>query len=325
MEIVEAVTTHTIASRIRRCPACGQRIQSTTIEPRCPLCNFGFGDDRVTSADVTPYARAFSRGEPGRRRMAEWVCYAGGERLKHLALMRASAASRRFSRVNILLLAAGLGLFQATSVGWRWVTNAAAIEPTGSTEPAGRGWFHVGAVPRPLSPDRAPEIPVDLWWNPVQMVIAVVTAGLMALLLLSLVMFLLNRGVTLAHSVPYRGEQRMTAAIHYSTAWAVPMLLSLVVIELRPVSFVGAISKWSWHPPERGVVLSAAVVAAFAVTMWWFWLGRLGATAPARTRWRVITFFALGAPILVITFGALWWYGLDRLYNPLMKALDLSF
>ena len=158
-----------------------------------------------------------------------------------------------------------------------------------------------------------------------QVLIAVVTAGLMALLLLSLVMYLLNRGVTLAHSAPYRGEQRMTAAIHYSTAWAMPMLLSLLVIELRPASFVGAISQWSWHPPERGVVLSAAVVAAFALTMWWFWLGRLGATAPARTRWRVIVLLVLGAPILVITSGVLWWYGLGRLYNPTMKALDLTF
>ena len=40
-----------------RCPACGERIDPSS-PTKCPLCEFEFGDDRVTNADVTPYAAA---------------------------------------------------------------------------------------------------------------------------------------------------------------------------------------------------------------------------------------------------------------------------
>lgn len=324
-DVARVVTAQAIGSQMFRCPACGERMDSATLGSRCPLCDFAFGDERATGADVTPYAKAYSCGEPGWRRMAEWVCYAGRERLQHLALMRASTASRRFARFNILLLATGLGLFQATQVGWRWVTNSPAIEPTGSTLPAGRAWYHLAAAAHPLPLDQAPEIPVDLWWNPLQIVIAVITGGLAGLLLLSLAMLLTRAGLARAHSPPYRSEQRMTAAIHYSTAWSIPLFLAAVVVGFRPVSYVGAMARWPWYPPERGLVLSAAVLAAFGVTMWWFWLCRMGATAPARTRWRVVAFFTLGVPVIVLSAAAGWWYGINGLYPSLLNRLDLSF
>ena len=293
--------------------------------PRCPLCNFDFRDDRVTGADLTPYAKAYSLGQPGWRRMAEWVWYAGGERLKHLALMRSSAASRQFARLNILLLAGGLALFQATRIGWRWVSDFPAIEETGSVEPAGEGWIHVAAVPRPFPPDQPMEIPVDLWWNPAQMVIAVVAAGLAGLLVLWLGLLLVRAGVRLAHIPPYQGEGRMTAALHYSTAWGIPLCAAALVVGLRPLSYVGVMARWSWCPLQEGFGLAGGVLAAFGAFMWWFWLWRLGASTPARTRGRVIAFFAVGAPLIVAVAAGTWWWGLMLLYDPLFEAIDVQF
>jgi len=257
--------------------------------------------------------------------MAEWVWYASGERLKHLTLMRASAASRQFAWLNILLLATGLGLFQATGVGWRWVTDSPTIEPTGSVDPSGEGWIHVAAAPRPFPPGQPAEMAVDLWWNPAQMVIVVVAAGLAGLLVLRLGLLLVRIGVRWAHAVSYRKEQRMTAAIHYSTAWGIPLCVAAVVVGLRPVSYVGTMERWSWCPLQEGFVLAAGVLAAFGMVMWWFWLWRLGASAPARTRGRVIAFFAVGAPLIVAVTTAAWWWGLQLLYNPLFTALDVQF
>jgi len=61
------------------------------------------------------------------------------------------------------------------------------------------------------------------------------------------------------------------------------------------------------------------------VAMWWFWLGRLGATAPARTRGWVIAFFAIGPPLIVVLMAAGWWWGLPLLYDPLFATLNLAF
>ena len=291
----------------------------------CPLCGFGFGDDRATGADVTPYAKAYACREGGWRRMAEWVWFAGWERLNHIALMRASVASRRFALLSTMLLSVGLGLFQTTRVGWRWVTASPAVERTGSTSPGGLGWFHAAAAPRPLPSTLPTERYVDLWWSPAQMVIAVVTAAAGALLLCRVVIIVVRAGVTLAHSARFRAEQRMTAAIQYSTAWWVPICVAALVAALLPSSYIGAMEAWRWYPPQRGFVLSAGVLAAFGVVMWWFWLVRLGSTAPVRTRRRVVLFFALGVPVAVFAAAAGWWYGLDALYPPLFDILDLSF
>ena len=93
-----------------RCSACGQVIESS--EPSCcPLCGFDFHDDRATGADVTPYAKAFALGDPGWARMCEWIWFAGWSRLKHMMLMRASAASRQFAFVGLVCLTLSLGLY----------------------------------------------------------------------------------------------------------------------------------------------------------------------------------------------------------------------
>ena len=84
-------------------------------------------------------------------------------------------------------------------------------------------------------------------------------------------------------------------------------------------------ARWSWYPPERGFVMTAGVLVGFAAIMWWFWLIRLGGTAPPKTRGRLTAFFSLAPPVIVAAAAAGWWFGLDRLYGPLFERLNMSF
>lgn len=317
-------TARSIQSNVRRCPACGQRVESV-FAARCSLCHCDLGDVHATGADVTPYAKAFARGEPGWRPMLEWVWFAGSERLKHLALMRVSAASRRFVRLNVILLALGLAVFQVSGVGWKQVTASPELESTGSITPTGRGWLHVAEAPRPLPAGQAPEVPVDLWWNPVQAILAFVAAWLTAMFVMWVMLVLARSGVRHAHTRSYREEQRITAAIHYSTAWSVPILFGAIMASLRPLAYAGELERWAWHAPTRVFLMSAVVFAGFGAVMWWFWFIRLGWTAPAKTRSRVVAFWALGAPLVVAVLAAGWWYGLKVLQEPLFERLQVQF
>jgi hypothetical protein len=257
--------------------------------------------------------------------MLEWVWFAGSERLKHLALMRDSAAARRFAFINLLWLALAAGVFQASSVGWRKVTATPSFETTGSVRPRGFYWYHLIAAPRPLPLEQSAETPVDLWWNPIQTLLGFVGGGVVALLLAGLALWLLRAGVAGAHVPPYRQERRMTAALRYSTAWCAPLLVAALVLLLRPVSYAGEIGRWRWYPPETGFVLSAAIVAGLAAVLWWFWWIRMSATAPTRTRSRVMAFWAVGAPVLVAGAACGWYFGLPPVFDRLFAGLRLTF
>jgi hypothetical protein len=257
--------------------------------------------------------------------MSEWVWFAGGERLRHLALMQASAASLRFARLNIFLLSLGLGLVHATSVPFHWARSSPALEPTGSIMPRGAGWLLVASAPRPLPPNQPAEIPVDLWWNPLQALLLFGLSVGAVCVLASLVLGAMRAGLTAAHHRSVRDERRMTAALHYGAAWALPVVVAALLLGLRPLSYLGAMARWSWHPPEIGFVLSAAVVAALAGILWWFWMVRLGATAPPPMRARVVAAAAIGGPLLVGVAGAAWWWGLDRLHPWLFRTLGIAF
>jgi len=309
---------------VSRCPACGQRVDPPDAD-RCPLCSFDFGDDRVTGADVTPYAKAYAEGNPGWWTMCRWVWFGGSDRLKHMALMRVSAAAKRFAWINALWLSLGIAGFQATRVGWREVGASPVVEASGSTKPLGRGWLHVASAPRPLPPSQALQIPVDLWWNPAQALIASVIAGLIALLLMWLLLNFIRLGVTFAHFAVYRGEQRMSAAFLYGTAWWIPALVGIAICLLCPLAFVGQVSKWGRFPTNQGLLLIAGPIVGLAATQWWFWLIRLGATAPARTRNRVMAFCTLGVPPLLLGESFAWWFGLNAFHEFLFVRLNMHF
>jgi hypothetical protein len=239
--------------------------------------------------------------------------------------MRTSAAARSLARLNLLLFAAGLSLIQATHHGWRAVTASASLEPTGSARPIGQGWLHVAATPNPWRLTQPPTVPVDLWWNPAQAVIGGVCGFLAALVLLWLVHVLLRAGVALAHRARYRRGKRLSAALLYGTAWGLPLLFSAILLALRPLGRIGAIEHWSWYASEYGFELAAGLNAVLVVAFWWFWLVRLGATAPADTRGRVCAFFAVGAPLFTAAASAAWWYGLDAALRALFSSWKLHF
>lgn len=292
---------------VRRCPGCGRRMANSQSR-RCPLCDYAFADDQATGTDVTPYAQSYATGERRRPTMTAWVWSAQTARLKHLALMRRSAASARFAHVRILLVAGGLALLHATVYGWHQVARISAVP--GTVRPAGQGWFHVTDV---------------LWWNPAQAIIAAVCAFVSAWLLLLILLALLRAGMTLAHTAAHRHERRMTAAIDYSTAWAGPVLIALAILPLRVIGVIGAASRSATYPPARVFEVVAGVIAGGGMILLWFWLIRLGAAAAEQSRGRVLLFFLLGAPLLAVGMGVGWWFGLDRAYGPLFEVLKLNF
>lgn len=306
-----------------RCPACGQCLESP-LPVKCSLCHYNFGDDRATGADVTPYAKSYTQGKPGRWEMTRWTWFAGGGRLKHLALMRSSAASRRFARINVLLLSFVLGLLQWTRVGWKGMAEIDGASPDVLVKPAGEGWFHVASVPRPIPPDRAIELPIDLWWNAAQSMIAIVSGMMVALILIVLVQSWLQKGITKSHDAIYREEQRMTAALHYGTAWSFWIIIATLVLLLTPIAYVGELQSWSWYPTANGLMAVAGVFGGAGLTLWWIWLIRLGACAPASCRSRVVLYCALATPLVISAAVCIWRYGLDMLYDVLFPMMKLS-
>lgn len=307
-----------------RCPGCGQRLTHPA-PPRCPLCHLDFGDARVTDVDTTPYARAYAQAEMGWRGMLNWVWYATTERLKHLALMRCSAASRRFRWINVSIAAGMLGVFLVARVGWQRTHAPAVAETATEVRPAGDAWRRVAALPRPLPADLPPDRAVDLWWNPAQFGLALAVGVPSAYLMLLSLLGLQSGMITLAHARAYRRDGRMTAAVHYGTAWFVPMGVSTALLLLLPATYVTDLHGVSWSPPSEYVELAAAVFATFGVVLWWIWFIRLGATAPPRTRGRVIATMVAGLPLLLIAALLGWWYGTQALIDLLAEKLRLRF
>ncbi len=306
-----------------RCPACGQRLESP-LPTTCSLCHYDFGDDRATGADVTPFAKSYTHGQSGRWAMTNWTWFAGVGRLKHLALMRTSAASRRFARINILLLSFLFGLFQWTRVGWKWMAEVDGAQADTLVKPAGEGWFHVASVPRPIPLGRAIELPIDLWWNAAQSLVAVVSGMIVAFILIVVVQSWLRQGITLFHDANYRQEQRMTAALEYGTAWSFWIIIAVLILLLTPIAFVGEILSWRWCPTANGFMAVAGVYGGAGMSLWWIWLIRLGACAPASCRSRVILFCALATPLLVTAAACIWHYGLDLFYDAIFPLMKLS-
>jgi hypothetical protein len=255
--------------------------------------------------------------------MAEWIWFATSDRIKHIALMRASAASSRFGRVHLLLIAFALGALCAAMTGFRLVSQEPAFEPSGTIHPRGDGWIHVveSIHKANLALDRS----ADLWWNPTQTGISFITGSAVGLLLLALSLFLIRAGMTVAHAAGYRGEQRMTAALHYSTAWMIPALIAGTLIILRPITLAGVLREWRFTPTDSAIRLTSGVIASIAGVLWWFWLIRMGFTAPPDSRNRVAAFFAIGVPLIIAIVGAAWWFGLTYLHQTLFKALQLDF
>jgi len=267
---------------------------------------------------------AYAAGESGWRTMLVWVWAAGAARLKHLAMMRDSAASRRFARLNLLCLTLGLGLVAWTRVGWAWTGGGAARASDALIRPLGEGWVRVASAPEPLPAGWPVETPTALWWNSAQAILAVIASTVTVLIVVLAWTWVMRFGVRRAHRFDYRGEQRMTAALHYGTAWIVPLMVGLLVYATQPVSYVGPLIQSSWIPPPGVFTLVVGGVTGLGLVLWWFWLIRLGFTAPANTRARVVLFFAVGAPTLTAALLTAWWLGLPYILTPLFRAMGIA-
>lgn len=309
-------------NKTERCPACGQKLEGQAPDA-CPLCGFVLQRGRATGEDLTPYAQCRERGQRGWHPMCEWVWFAGSHRIKHLALMRASRASRRFATLNIGVLALALAFFEATLRGWRWVSRSAALDET--FRPSGRGWLGVATMPAVGTSEWPLDAPASLWWNPAQAIIAWGVGLVLALLTSVIVLVMLRAGTTAAMDGKLRAERRMTAALHYGTAWALPMAAGFFLACLRPIAHVGAAASWFWYPPVQGIELAAGVMVALGAGLWWYWLLRLGATAPPSSRFRVTFFLAIVAPLLLVGTGMGWWWFMEWLYPILFASVGLAF
>jgi len=311
----------TARPRVSRCPDCGQRLDE---DPpiRCPLCGLEFGDRRSTSDDSTPFSDAYSREVPGWWRMCTWVYGARSMRIKHLGLMRSSSASRYFARVNVVLMSLALGVIAFTDIGWHRASVPASID---KADPQGAGWFRLARGVASHAPGGGTAYVSELWWNPAQAIIATAFAVAGGWLVLSVLLASMRKGVTLAHRESLRHEQRMTAAINYSTAWFMPMLSATLIVALRPLSYYGSVAGWSGASWNAGLRLIAGVIAGFGAAMWWFWLARLGAATSPSTRGGVTAFFALGVPVLVVACLWLWWYAVNVASLSLCQVLELDF
>lgn len=310
------VATKVARRRARRCSACGHRL-AVPAPPACDLCGFQLDDNSTIGADVTPYARAYSVGERGWWRMCEWVWFASGDRIRHAALMRASAASRRFAQINCLMLALAMTLFHFPQVGWH-------SSLLGDADPAtGNGWTQVAALP--LGRVVQASTPTQLWWNFPQSALAGSLGLISATLTIWLTMLLIRACVEGAHRSGYRGEYRMTAALHYCTAWVFLVLAGAWLLGSLPLAHAGTIAQWGWCPSAASLQIAGGALSGIGVLLGWFWLVRVSASAPVRTRTRVVTFFSVGLPLIVVGVAVGWHLGMIKLYDLLMPLFDLNY
>ena len=115
----------------------------------------------------------------------------------------------------------------------------------------------------------------------------------------------------------------MSAALHYSSAWAIPGLIGALACLARPVAFI--MQARPRPPADQTIVMFAGGVVAVATLFWWIWLVRLGATTPHATRARVSGFLLVGAPLIAVAAASGWWYSLEWLYAKLFFRLNMHF
>lgn len=316
------MTSQAPTADIVRCSACGHPVDGPP--PRCPLCGSSLLEKDEDGADVTPYAEGFARDLPARGRMNRWVWFAGWQRLKHLALMRASAASRAFARANVFLLAGCLAVFAFTDVGWRIEPATTVLSSAGQAEHHA-GWFRLVGTGAQGGTANATDRSSNLWWSPIQSGFAAVHGFIFGLIAVVLAMWLLRVSTAAACGRSTPDRQRMTAALHYATAWIVPLIPATIVVSLRPLACIGEAGRWSWCPSAYGLELAAAGVGVFAFVMWWFWLFRIGATAAARIRGRVGFYFAVGPPAIVVLTGFAWYIAVDAVNQMMFRVMRIIF
>lgn len=263
-------------------------------------------DTDVTSEDHTPYAQSLTAGKPARWSMCRWVLGAGRQRLTHLALSRPSRASRRFAAVNLFLLSFAMALAVFANTGWRVVECGPGVRDP-RTQPQSAGWWLAAQSPAAQNPASLTRLtPVAAWWSvPIAAITAGITfvaAGLVNLLLLVFV----AAGSARALRGQQLGNKRLKCAIHYSTAWILPMLVALLPAVLRPLAHLSAVNEWNAFRSQTAFDAPAVLITVVCVLLWWFWLIRLANTVPVESRRFAVRYFMIWTPMLaVVVLGSL--------------------
>lgn len=308
----------------QRCPACGQPLD-VLVRGRCPLCNYQVEDEPVTAPDTTPFAAGEGTVRTRWWRQTRYMWGAGSGRLSHLSLMQASPESRAYARRTMFPLILTVGLCWFLLTGWHAV-KAVADAAGERLEPQGRGWFVLAkaSIP-PLEAELHPSRIVALWWNPASAAVGAAAALISAAILGSLLRVILRGGAERSMLRRHRGQKRLTAAWNYAPAWLAPLIPAGLILAVYPVARLSQVADWPIALPTPYVYVFAGIVAAVAVIMTWFGLVRLAATAPVRSRTRMLLFCGLWWPLLAagLTTGAL--FGVFYLQRALSESLSLQW
>ncbi|MCK4658579.1 MAG: hypothetical protein KAV82_03570 [Phycisphaerae bacterium] len=252
-------------------------------------------------ADKTPYGLSKAFGARALAQTCWWVCGASSQRLAHLALLPRSSASRRFVFWMIMLLSSAAMLLQVGLVGWHTVTNAPTDVTSPAPTPGGRGWYHLaGADPPP--PYRGRAVPTDVWWNPTQTILAAAGTFVGMIVISWIILACQRAGAQLALGPKYRHQGRLEAALHYGAAWLAPLFPVAAIASLRMLPDISAAARWPVSIPPAVIFALAVVPAAISVFGYGFGLIRVATAAPIAVRMRVVVFFALWNPLII-----LWW------------------
>jgi len=306
---------------LERCPDCGQPIPSRDART-CEQCGHELTDSRITNADVTPYAEAYERNESCFFRMLRWVVFASSERIKHLGLMRSSAASRRFTWFAILWFSLAPALYANSRVGWHFAGSAAGDAAHASLHPIGDGWIQISSNPTAATGGATPGR--GLWWNPAQCLIASPALFIVGILLAWLCVGILRWTATRTHSREFRDEGRMSAAISYATAFFALCVIGGGLISLRPFWYMLNANS-SAMPSTDGIEILAATVTGAPLVAWWIWLIRLGAGAPAIVRNRMTVVMLLLPPACLTGMAAAIYWSLEWFERSLVPMMHLQF
>ena len=241
--------------------------------------------------------------------MTKWMWTAGAGWLSHLSLMRASPAARRYAWRSLLAVAMTGAICWLALTGWHAVTMLSVEAGGQSPEPVGRGWVTLATVPTGTvylahNPSRV----IAWWWSPAQASIGAACALIWGFVICMFLLGVLRRGVERTLLPQYRGQHRLSAALCYSAAWAMPLVPAGLILALLPLCRLAAVGEWLVQPPPTFVYVPAAVVAGLAAVMLWFGLIRLALTVPVRARTRVVLFCGLGMALITaaLTLGSVW-------------------
>ncbi|MFH0982323.1 MAG: hypothetical protein V2A79_12390 [Planctomycetota bacterium] len=274
--------------------------------------------------DKTPYGQSDRFGAKAFGQTCWWVCAASAERLAHLALIPRSSASRRFVFWMVLLLAFSVAVVPLGLVGWHTATNAPRDERSPAPTPAGRGWYHLAqAVPPPPYQGRA--VPIAVWWNPTQAILAAASTFVAALLVACIILACQRAGAQRALGPKYRNQGRLEAALHYGTAWLVPMAPAAVLTALGRLADLSAAAPWPVVIPSVAIYAPAVVIALISVLGYSFGLIRVAVMVPVAVRTRVVIFLALWNPLMSAFWAAATAVGLYFWIQLLVPQLNLRW